>query len=166
MDIPPNKQVTEKDELILRFVKREGVLYPWRKMVIGLDGYMRAGKTTLASFLSWQLGMPFVPLDEFHIRGQDYPNLKVKELKVLIETRLGDDRPVIIEGFMLLTSLDQLGLSPDLYIWVDSPDGGGFPISNKDLLPSDVYPAYVEYRKRLLEITPDYVCKWREESPK
>jgi len=36
---------------------------PWRAMIIAIDGRNGAGKTSLARYLAWQLGMPVLETD-------------------------------------------------------------------------------------------------------
>ncbi len=40
-------------------------------LLIGIDGLWGAGKSGLASWLGWQLGMPTVSLDLYIVRGTD-----------------------------------------------------------------------------------------------
>jgi hypothetical protein len=41
---------------------------PWRAMTIGVDGRNGAGKSSLARYISWQLGMPVLETDLWLMR--------------------------------------------------------------------------------------------------
>jgi 2-phosphoglycerate kinase len=56
-------------------------LGPTRKpLLIGIDGAEGVGKSSLASWLAWQLGMPTVHLDFYLIHGTEPLAWMVKEL--------------------------------------------------------------------------------------
>jgi hypothetical protein len=101
------------------------IIYPWRKLTIGIDGVDGVGKSPLARFLSWQLGMPSIETDMFLEKGETYPSLRYSDLKNLIEFRHTLDRPLIIEGLYLLQVLDYLEINPDILIYVASKDFEG-----------------------------------------
>src|SRR4051794_35498702 len=79
-------------------------LGPDRKsLLIGLDGRDGAGKSSLAAWLSWQLGMSAVYLDLFMRQGRPV-SWRTDDLQRAIDSRLGRDppRPLIVEGILLL----------------------------------------------------------------
>jgi len=78
-------KILPKHRETLHFVKK--IIYPWRKLTIGIDGVDGVGKSPLARFLSWQLGMPSVETDMFLKKGETYPSLRYNELKNLVEFR-------------------------------------------------------------------------------
>src|SRR5690606_41471548 len=70
---------------------------------IAIDGVDGAGKTELARYLSWQLGMPAVETDLFLIpeSGLTY---RQEDLAEVVHGRLRHDRPLIVEGVRILRS--------------------------------------------------------------
>lgn len=90
--------------------------------MIGIDGVDGVGKSTLARFLSWQLGIPSIETDMFLEKGRTYPSLRLDELSNLVEARHSLDRPIIIEGLYLLEILDCLNIDPDILIYVTKKD--------------------------------------------
>jgi uridine kinase len=103
--------------------KLSAALGPNREpLLIGIDGKDGVGKTSLATWVAWQFGMPTVHLDLF-IEQQDAPGplvWRVADLDRCVEVR--GRRPFVIEGVLLLDALDQIGRSPDFLIFVDDPD--------------------------------------------
>ncbi len=71
-------------------------------IVIGFDGECGAGKSSAASWLAWQLGMPSLHLDLFLAPPvEDEPiTWRIDDLERCIAAR--GDRPLIIEGVLLL----------------------------------------------------------------
>ena len=116
-------KILQKHREILHFVK--GNIYPWCKLTIGIDGVDGVGKSPLARFLSWQLGMPSVETDMFLKKGETFPSLRYNELKNLVDFRHSLDRPIIIEGLYLLEVLDHLEIDPEIFIYVTSKDFEG-----------------------------------------
>jgi len=116
-------EILTKHREILRFVAERSL--PRSKLTIGIDGVDGAGKSPLARFLSWQLGIPSLETDMFLKKGETFPSLRYDELKNLVEFRHLLDRPVIIEGLFLLEVLDNLNISPDILIYVINMDFDG-----------------------------------------
>jgi ATPase family associated with various cellular activities (AAA) len=109
------------DELLRRIKEALG---PHRKpLLIGIDGPDGVGKSSLASWLAWLLGMPAVHLDLYLIRGSKPLGWITAEVDRLIEARLNLARPVIVEGILVLDVLNQITRSPDFLAYV-SGDGG------------------------------------------
>ena len=94
----------------------------WRRFLVVLDGFDGAGKTTLGRYLAWQLGMPLVETDMFLIRGAGVLTYRQEDLQRLIDSRLGNDRPAIMEGIRALHIVRTLGLKADYVIWVDQAE--------------------------------------------
>ena len=97
--------------------------YPDRKRcLIGIDGFNGAGKSSFATWLAWQLGMPCLSLDGF--REQTTPPLswRLHEVERLLSNRLNRGKPAMVESVFLLDVLRQLGREPDLLIYVESDD--------------------------------------------
>jgi hypothetical protein len=91
----------------------------WKPLLVGIDGREGTGKTSLSNWLAWQLGMPAIHLDLF-LNQSEIPapiQWRVSDLDRCIKAR--GDRPLIVEGVLLLDALDQVGRSPDFLIFVD-----------------------------------------------
>jgi hypothetical protein len=87
--------------------------------VIGLDGMPGAGKSSLASWLAWQLGAKAVHLD-LYVQRKGVPlSWRTEELSRVLDARLSLGRPVIVEGIMLLDALAQIGREPDFLAWIE-----------------------------------------------
>src|SRR5438105_15532317 len=117
---------TQPDDVSLRITKQHRVLlaalrqviFPWRKLTIAVDGVDDVGKSTLARFLSWQLGMPTIETDLL-IKPQDEGfTYDFSSLTHLTRARHERNRPVIIEGLCILQTLAQLGINTDYLIYV------------------------------------------------
>jgi hypothetical protein len=86
--------------------------------LIAVDGYQGAGKTTVARFLALNLSCDCVHLDEFLMPGEGFCNsLNYPKLGVATSRR-----PLLIEGVCLSAVMTKLGLSPDLTVYVYSPE--------------------------------------------
>lgn len=87
--------------------------------VIGIDGYQGAGKTTVASFLSKKLGFYCVHLDDFYVPGTgDY----IESLDYMSLRTATERRPLLLEGVCLQVTLNNLSISPDVLVYVFSPE--------------------------------------------
>ena len=91
---------------------------PWRKFTIAIDGVDNAGKSSLARFLAWQLGMPAIETDLVLNFDCTVPKPDGAMLLQLINSRHSRNRPVIVEGVFVLRSLDELEITPDVLIRV------------------------------------------------
>lgn len=100
-------------------------LLPWRKMTIAVDGFDNAGKSTLARFLAWQLGMPVIETDMMFPFGGPEPTPNTCQLNRLIQSRLSRNRPVIVEGIFVLRSLSAAGIDPDFLVRVEASGRDG-----------------------------------------
>lgn len=98
----------------------QSALGPDRKpLLIGVDGREGAGKTSVSSWLAWQLGMPVIHLDLF-IKQNAVPAPVVRrtaDLNRCIKAR--GERPLIVEGVLLLDALEEVGCSADFLIFVE-----------------------------------------------
>jgi hypothetical protein len=104
-------------------------LGPDRKpLLIAIDGPDGVGKSSLASWLAWQLGMPSVHLDLYVIRDSKPLKWMTDEVARLIQTRASLGRPIIVEGICVLDVLDQITRSPDFLVYVRGE--GGQTLSN------------------------------------
>jgi hypothetical protein len=98
-------------------------------LLIAIDGSDGVGKSSLASWLAWQLGAPAIHLDLYVIR--DSRPLRWRgELLCLIHARLVvHAAPLIVEGILVLDALAQIGRKPDFLVYVDGQGGHG--LSNR-----------------------------------
>src|SRR5450756_135995 len=93
-----------------------------RPILIGIDGRDGHGKTSAASWLAWQFGMPALHLDLFS---------KLHEFESAIQWRSSDlarsvkarrERPIIVEGVLLLDALATIDRRPDLLVFVEKEE--------------------------------------------
>ncbi len=94
-------------------------LSKWSPFTIAVDGVCGAGKSTLARYLAWKLGMSIVETDMFLIDepgSLDHRNL---EMLNAIQSRLKSNRPVIVEGIFVLHTLASLKICPDFIVLVE-----------------------------------------------
>ena len=92
-------------------------------LLIGIDGVDGAGKSSLAAWLSWQLEMPTINLDLYLIPDTAPMAFKTDQLAAVIESRLATQRPLIVEGILLLDAMAAIGRRPDLLISVEREGG-------------------------------------------
>ena len=113
---------------LLEFLRPK--LQPWRAMTIAVDGVDHAGKSSLARYLAWQLGMPQLETDLFLTNGKEPYTCDANLLKKFIAMRHNMNRPVIVEGVFVLHTLLEAGIDPDLVVRVEShsqPTSGTWP---------------------------------------
>jgi len=106
-----------------------------RRFLIAIDGADGIGKSSFASWLAWQTGMPSVHLDLY---TTDLRQWRTDELRRVINKRLDLGMPVIVEGVLALDALDQGGLKANFLIYVQGEGSGGRTITER----------LVEYRSR------------------
>ena len=109
--------IQRSDELLDRIEAR-------RPLLIAIDGADGIGKSSLASWLAWQLGMPAVHLDLFLTSLHPIQWLGA-DLKRAVDRRLDLKHSVIVEGVMVLNALDQIGRKADLVVYVEGVGGIG-----------------------------------------
>jgi dephospho-CoA kinase len=97
----------------------------WRRFVIAIDGVDGAGKSTLARYLAWQLGMPVIESDLLLVRDTGRLEHHLDGLRDLVDARLSIDRPMLVEGVRVLRTLKLLGLDADFLVWVEQREHEG-----------------------------------------
>lgn len=116
--IPAQSPLPGSDTLLLQLKK---LCHPWRKLTIAIDGRNGAGKSSLARYLAWQLGMPAVETDLWLVETSPIIH-DIRPLQAVIDSRHKCNRPIIIEGVAVLRTLESLGVSPDFVIMVINLD--------------------------------------------
>lgn len=112
--------IPRSDELLARLKQ---ALTPNRlALLIAIDGADGVGKSSLASWLSWQLGMPAVQVDLYVTCLEPIQWLST-DLRRVIARRLDRSRPVIIDGVLVLDALDQIGRKADFLVSVEGEGG-------------------------------------------
>src|SRR5215471_21410810 len=108
-------------EALLRKVQE--ALSPDRlPLLVAIDGADGIGKSSLASWLAWQLGAPTVHLDLYLIRDSNPVRWRTVDLQRVVTTRLDQhEGPLIIEGMMLLEALARIGRKVDFLVYLDGP---------------------------------------------
>ncbi len=96
-----------------------------KPLLIGVDGIDGAGKSSFASWLSWQLELPAVNLDLYVVRGSSPIRWRSDDLRRVLEARQELQRPVICEGILLLAALRDVGRRPDVLVYVDMDGNEG-----------------------------------------
>jgi uridine kinase len=103
----------------------QGALGPNRNpILIGVDGALGHAKSSTASWLAWQFGMPSIHLDLYIVPNTDPLQFMTEELKRLVRRRLQKKKPVIVEGMLLLDALDAIRRKPDFLLFMDGEATG------------------------------------------
>jgi hypothetical protein len=98
-------------------------------LLIAVDGADGLGKSSLASWLAWQLEMPVVHLDLYLVRTAEPLYWREGDLARVIEERLNLGRPLIVEGVLALDALASVGRRPDFWIFLRG--SGGYGLSRR-----------------------------------
>jgi hypothetical protein len=104
-------------ELVLHLRK---FLKPWRPVTISIDGRDSVGKSSLARFLSWQLGVPCVETDMLLQEGTGSVCHDLHLILQLLMAHYAHKRPVIVEGILVERTLADIGVCPDFAIYVEA----------------------------------------------
>lgn len=91
----------------------------WQAYLIAVDGRDGVGKTALATFLALHLDIPVIHADLLTERDAQIPYYKVSQTREMINARLSADRPVIIEGSLILRLLSLVQIEPDFVVHVE-----------------------------------------------
>ena len=121
--------------------------------IIAIDGLDGAGKTTIANFLAWQLGIAAISTDLFFSCSPN-PELKYRddEIEGILARRKELERVTIIEGILILKLLKRIGFEAEYLIQIEKRDHSTDLLSKKQL---DAY--YIEFQAQRL---PDYNFRW------
>jgi hypothetical protein len=90
-------------------------------LLIVIDGADGCGKSSLASWPAWQLGMPAIQLD-LYLTDLHPIRWLTMELARLVNHRLDNNRPVIVDGVCALDAVDQIKRRADFLIFVSGGD--------------------------------------------
>jgi hypothetical protein len=130
---------------------RERVL-PWRRMTIAIDGVDNTGKSSLARFLGWQLGMPAIEADFALDPDARLPQHDTQFLGRLIRDRHESGYPALVEGVFVLRALHQLDIDPEIVVGVRARGRTGSLTWQHE---------FRRYRAQFPRAkTPDYRFKW------
>jgi hypothetical protein len=111
------KQHLARSEELLCQVQE--VLAPDRRsLVICVDGADGVGKSSLASWLAWQLGAASIHLDLYVVLDSCPLQWRTEDLQRAIDARLRVG-PVVVEGILALNALEGLNRFPDFLIVIE-----------------------------------------------
>lgn len=101
-------------------------LQPWRTFLIVIDGRDGVGKSPLGRRLSWELQVPLIETD-LYLKETEIalPEYHIHELSRVINKRLTNNRPVIVEGIFVRRLARELGFIPDYTVHVTCPEVEG-----------------------------------------
>ena len=85
--------------------------------LIAIDGRDGSGKTTLGRFLAWYFNVSLIETDLFLQEGAGLI-YHTEQIERLVAQRLSIPRPVIVEGLTVLKTLQSIGRTPDLLVYV------------------------------------------------
>ena len=92
--------------------------------LIAIDGRDGSGKTTLGRFLAWYFNIALVETDLFLRDGYGL-TYYADQIERLVAQRLAKPRPVIVEGVAVLKTLQSIGRTPDLLVYVTNANNPG-----------------------------------------
>lgn len=115
---------------LLRFTTER--LTKGRNHLIGIDGFLGAGKTTLAEKLSGDIVCRFISLDNYlnKNKGTYLDNINYRKLSRTVSSQSGS---LIIEGICLLSILKRCSIMPNILIYIKRFDKNGIWIDEDEL---------------------------------
>jgi hypothetical protein len=120
-------------------------------ILIGIDGFDGAGKSSLAAWLSWQLEIPAIHFDVYIVPDSDPIAWFTNDLRQAVSNWIHVlRRPIIVESIQLLDVLRQIECAPDFYVFVEK---GGHESSTWRHIKE--YLATYRPRERA-----DFIVKW------
>lgn len=94
-------------------------------LMIGIDGYDGAGKTTLGNKISKLLNIEHIDIDKYIIKkGNDFIN-NINDKKLVEDISSFDRRKLIVSGICLLKILRRNNINLDILIYVKRYDSTG-----------------------------------------
>jgi len=111
----------------LRRLIRSAFGFPTERkpLLIGIDGIDGSGKSSAASWLSWQLEMPTVYLDLYLVRDSEPLTWRYEDLSRVLDMQIALQRPVVVEDLTLLRVLQKIGRVPDFLVFVEKDQHEG-----------------------------------------
>ena len=93
-------------------------------LLIAIDGDDGVGKSSLASWLAWQLGAPAIHLDLYLIRDSDPIRWRNDDLRRIVSTRLVlHAKPLFVEGILILAALAIIERKADFLVYLEGKGG-------------------------------------------
>ena len=115
-----------------------------RGQIVGIDGLDSTGKSTLARYMAWRLGIACLETDLFTAaKKQDDGKWTFDtsdHMATPINKHTGPGRHIIVEGIFLRDRLALVGAAPDYSIYVEKDGHTGFEDWQKE---------YAEYAARI-----------------
>jgi hypothetical protein len=108
-----------------------------------LMALIESEKSSLASWVSWQFGVPTVHLDLYTSPGEPL-GWRTADLESAVERQLMHGRSLVVEGVFVLDALKQIGYGADFLVEV-----GGEPTSS-------LMERITGYRSRWASRLPDF----------
>jgi hypothetical protein len=110
IDIPkPYKEVVDKLKPVLQNLPGK---------LIAIDGKNSSGKTTLGRYLSCFFNVSLIETDLFRLFSEGKLEYREDEIKRIIEYRLNQPLPVILESAVVQRLLNNLNLKADFTIYI------------------------------------------------
>ena len=111
----PKQPIPNSEKLLGRI---QTALTPNRlPLLVEVDGADGVGKSSLASWLAWQLGMPSIHLD-LYLECLRPIRWLTADFQRVVARRLDRGRPVIVEGVLILDALDRIQRQADFVVFV------------------------------------------------
>jgi hypothetical protein len=113
--MPIKMPIPRSEELLYRI--NEALTPDRLPLLIAVDGADLSGKSSLASWLAWQVGMPAVQLD-LYLTSLHPIQWRAKDLARVVAKRIDTHRPIIVDGVLILDALDQIERKADFLVFV------------------------------------------------
>lgn len=108
----------ERPEYAIALKALRPVLYNLPPKAVVIDGFCGSGKTTLGRFLAWRFNISLLETDLFLEKNQEQFIYRHSDIDAVIESRMGSDRPIIVEGVVSLRLFNELGRTHDFHLHV------------------------------------------------
>jgi thymidylate kinase len=105
-------------------------------LLIAIDGADGCGKSSLSSWLAWQLGMPAIQLD-LYLTDLHPIRWRIDDSARAVAHRIDGRRPLIVDGVLVLDALDIIKRKAGFHVWVS----GGYT-------ESSLAPQIADYQSR------------------